>query len=168
MLAAALGALAVVNVLLDTDMSIDVDDVGALCVLHALADLGEVNILAVVHNTASPHGVGAISAINRFYGRDRIPVGAYNGRVGAADGNPQSPWGFKRFPPLPPWQIGPYVDDLVNNFPSRIRNASRACFMSPYWPNCISLYCARLSSSQRHRMQLLCCVKFSPPQLITV
>ena len=103
-----------------------VDDVGALCVAHALADKGEVNILAVVHNTGSPSGVGAISVLNRYYGRDHIPVGAYHGRVGTVDGNPQSPWGFKRYPPLPPWQIGPYVDDLVANFPSRIRNASQA------------------------------------------
>ncbi|KAL1529017.1 hypothetical protein AB1Y20_010337 [Prymnesium parvum] len=125
MLAWCSAALAVVNVILDTDMSIDVDDVGALCVAHTLADLGELRLLAVVHNTASPRGVGAISVINRYFGRDDLPVGAYRGGVGAANGT-QSPWGFDRAPPLPPWQHGPYVDDLVANFPSRIRNSSQA------------------------------------------
>jgi hypothetical protein len=42
---ARLTAVDAVNLVLDTDMSIDVDDVGAVCAMHALADLGEVNIL---------------------------------------------------------------------------------------------------------------------------
>ena len=42
---ARLSASDVVNLVLDTDMSIDVDDVGAVCAMHALADLGEANIL---------------------------------------------------------------------------------------------------------------------------
>ena len=39
----------VVPIIFDTDMSIDTDDVGALCVAHALEDLGESRLLAVVH-----------------------------------------------------------------------------------------------------------------------
>eukprot|EP00966_Prymnesium_polylepis_P238622 5518467-Prymnesium_polylepis.1 len=62
-------------------MSIDVDDVGALCVAHALEDLGEARILAVLHNTGLDEGVGAVSVINHFYGRDHIPIGAYRGSV---------------------------------------------------------------------------------------
>ena len=54
---------------------------GALCIAHALADAGEANLLAVTHDTANAHGVGAIVAINRYYGRD-VPVGSYHGRVG--------------------------------------------------------------------------------------
>ena len=50
-----------VDLIFDTDMSIDVDDVGALCALHALADRGEVRLLATVHNSASPRGVGALA-----------------------------------------------------------------------------------------------------------
>ena len=55
-------AAAVPAILLDTDMSIDVDDVGALCAMHALVDAGEATLLGVVHDTALPTGVGAISA----------------------------------------------------------------------------------------------------------
>ena len=37
--------------IIDTDLSIDVDDVGALCMAHALVDRGEASILAMVQDT---------------------------------------------------------------------------------------------------------------------
>ena len=37
-----------VSLIFDTDMAPDYDDVGAMAVLHALADSGEVDILATV------------------------------------------------------------------------------------------------------------------------
>ena len=37
-----------VNLILDTDLGPDYDDVGAMALMHALADSGQVNILAVV------------------------------------------------------------------------------------------------------------------------
>ena len=49
-----------VPIILDTDMSIDTDDAGALCVAHALHDLGEAKLLAVTHDTGNLYGVGAI------------------------------------------------------------------------------------------------------------
>ena len=68
--------------IIDTDMGFDVDDVGALCVAHALADNNETDILLVVHDTGFRLGAGAISSINHFYGRDEIPIGAYKGAFG--------------------------------------------------------------------------------------
>ena len=125
-----------VPIIFDTDMSIDVDDVGALCSLHALADRGEAQLLAAVHNSASPSGVGALSVLNTYYGRDDLPVGYYAGHIGDPNGTGYiSPWWFERDPALgySPWQIGPYVPDLVAlnadgtpKFPSRVRNASDA------------------------------------------
>ena len=44
-----------VRVILDTDLGIDVDDAGALAVLHALADRGEARILATVANVNDPY-----------------------------------------------------------------------------------------------------------------
>ena len=64
-----------VRVILDTDLGIDVDDAGALAILHALADRGEARILAVVANVNDPHAPGALDAINTYYGRPNIPVG---------------------------------------------------------------------------------------------
>lgn len=66
-----------VKIIFDTDMASDCDDVGALAVLHALADLGEAEILAVVTNRKCPGNASAatVSAINHWYGRPGIPIG---------------------------------------------------------------------------------------------
>lgn len=66
-----------VRVILDTDMWSDCDDAGALAVLHALADLGEARILAVVTNGKCPGNASAaaVDAINTWYGRPDIPIG---------------------------------------------------------------------------------------------
>ena len=52
-----------VKLIIDTDMGFDVDDVGALCVAHALQDMNETEILLVIHNTGFRLGAGAISSI---------------------------------------------------------------------------------------------------------
>ena len=71
-------AQAPMKVIFDTDMGSDCDDVGALAYLHSLADLGKVEILACVYSSGKvPYGAGIIQAINEYYGRGSIPVGAY-------------------------------------------------------------------------------------------
>ena len=67
------------RVIFETDMCTDVDDVGALAVLHALADNGEVEILAISYNEVHPSGAGTICAINTWYNRGDIPIGIYKG-----------------------------------------------------------------------------------------
>ncbi len=66
-----------VKIIFDTDMANDCDDAGALAVLHALADLGEAEILAVVTNRKDPSNASAaaVDAINTWYGRGDIPIG---------------------------------------------------------------------------------------------
>ena len=73
-----------INVILDTDMGSDCDDVGALAMLNEYSKQGKVNILGVIYSSgAVPFGVGVIDAINRYYHNDHIPVGAnYNSAVG--------------------------------------------------------------------------------------
>lgn len=53
-------AESVQDLIIDTDMSIDVDDVGMLCAAHALADLGEARILATLHDSGATYGVGVL------------------------------------------------------------------------------------------------------------
>ncbi len=65
-----------VKIIFDTDMGGDFDDVGALGMLHALADRGEVKILATPACNISPLVVPAISVINTYFGRREIPIGA--------------------------------------------------------------------------------------------
>ncbi|MBA3697812.1 MAG: nucleoside hydrolase [Planctomycetes bacterium] len=65
------------SVIVDTDMLTDCDDAGALAMLHALADAGEVKILGFVLNGQDTHGKHSVvvAAINRHYGRASLPIG---------------------------------------------------------------------------------------------
>jgi hypothetical protein len=65
-------------------MNEDVDDAGALAVMHALADRGLADILALTYCTSAVWGVPAIQAINRWYGRPELAVGSF-GRAGFID-----------------------------------------------------------------------------------
>ena len=64
-----------VHVIYDTDFGIDVDDVGALALLHVLADQGELELLGVVSNVHDPYAPAAIDVINTYYGRPDVPIG---------------------------------------------------------------------------------------------
>ncbi len=68
-----------VKLIFDTDMAEDVDDVGALAVLHALADLGEAKILAVGISSRNEDVGPCMDAINTWYGRPDIPIGYQRG-----------------------------------------------------------------------------------------
>ena len=71
----ALAAGPPVKVIFDTDMAADVDDVGALAILHAMADLGEAEILAVGISSRNEDVGPCVDAINTWYGRPDIPIG---------------------------------------------------------------------------------------------
>ncbi|MFO8015302.1 MAG: nucleoside hydrolase [Phycisphaerae bacterium] len=64
-----------VPVIFDADMDSDCDDLGALAVLHALADRGEARILAVITTTDDPHTPSCADAVNTWYGRGDVPIG---------------------------------------------------------------------------------------------
>ncbi|SIN85491.1 nucleoside hydrolase [Chitinophaga niabensis] len=65
-----------VKIIFDTDMDSDVDDVGALAMLHGFASLGEAEILAVMVSSLNPWSPGVVDVINTYYGRPDIPIGA--------------------------------------------------------------------------------------------
>jgi hypothetical protein len=64
-----------VRIIFDTDMDTDCDDAGALAMLHALADAGEVEILATVVSSRYAWSVPCVAAINGWYGRPDLPIG---------------------------------------------------------------------------------------------
>jgi len=64
-----------VRIVFDTDMASDVDDVGALASLHALASLGEAEILAIGISSRNEHVGPCVDAIDTWYGRPEIPIG---------------------------------------------------------------------------------------------
>jgi hypothetical protein len=109
------------KLIIDTDMDLDVDDVGALCMAHALQDNGEAEIAAVVYNSGIPSGVGAISVINHFYGRDEIPIGSFKGTFANHT-------------------YGKYNHDLVSSFPSPIKNYTQT-------PDAVTVYRAALAKA---------------------
>jgi hypothetical protein len=69
-----------VPVLFDTDMDSDCDDAGALAMLHAMADAGEVKILVTVVSARHRWSAPCVEAINRYYGRPDLPIGVPRGR----------------------------------------------------------------------------------------
>lgn len=76
---AATSAPAQSRVIFDTDFQTDVDDAGALALLHALADRGETQILATMYCSLHPWGARAIDAVNTYYGRGDLPIGVLKG-----------------------------------------------------------------------------------------
>jgi hypothetical protein len=78
----------VIPVIFDTDIDGDNDDVAAAAILHALADEGKVNILAMGVVSRHPYSPACLDAINTWYGRGDIPIGVYKGRALAEHGSP--------------------------------------------------------------------------------
>ena len=66
----------IVNLILDTDMGPDYDDVGAMTLMYALADSGQVNILATLSSNKDEQAIPCIEVINEYFERSNIPVGA--------------------------------------------------------------------------------------------
>lgn len=64
-----------VSIIFDTDMGPDYDDVGAIALLHAMADSGECNILATMASNRQPYIASVLSVFNTYFNRPGIPVG---------------------------------------------------------------------------------------------
>ncbi len=81
-----------VPIIFDTDIGTDVDDAGALAILHILADRGEAKILATISANRNRWCAPALDTINTYYGREDMPIGCsrtgpdpeewYHGSVG--------------------------------------------------------------------------------------
>ena len=60
----------------DTDMGNDIDDAMALAIIHELQSRDVVELLAVTSSKDHPWSAPYIDAVNTFYGRPDIPLGA--------------------------------------------------------------------------------------------
>lgn len=67
------------NVILDTDLGSDVDDVGAVALANIFNNQKKINLLCVTHTTSGEYGPLICEAINEFYGNKNIEVGVYKG-----------------------------------------------------------------------------------------
>lgn len=70
-----------VPVIFDTDMGPDYDDVGAITLLHALADSGQARILATIASTKYPKVTAVLSVLNTYFGRPNLPIGVPKGKA---------------------------------------------------------------------------------------
>ncbi|GHT66955.1 hypothetical protein FACS189452_03780 [Bacteroidia bacterium] len=99
-----------VSVIFDTDMGSDYDDVGALTMLHAIADSGEVRILATMSSNSYELTAPCIDVINRYYGRPDLPIGALlPGKNMSWDGRAERWW-----------------DALVAGYPHQLKSTADA------------------------------------------
>ncbi len=64
------------KIIFDTDFDSDIDDVGALYMLHTLADQGKAEILATILSTTHFWSPFALDAVNTFWGHPDLPIGA--------------------------------------------------------------------------------------------
>ncbi len=70
-----------VPIIFDTDMGPDYDDVGAIALLHALADSGEANILATIASTKHARVAAVLNVFNTYFNRPNLPVGVPKGKA---------------------------------------------------------------------------------------
>jgi len=70
-----------VHIILDSDMGPDYDDVGAITILHALADKGEAEILATIASTKYEGVAGVLNVFNTYFERPGIPIGVPKGNA---------------------------------------------------------------------------------------
>lgn len=68
-----------VNLIIDSDIAIDADDVGDQAMMWGLANKGEVNVLALIASSANDYSAPAMHAIATYYGHPNVPIGAHKG-----------------------------------------------------------------------------------------
>lgn len=64
-----------VKIIFDTDMITDIDDMGALAVLHSYIQEGKAVLLAAVGSCNTGYAAPCIDAVNTYYGLPDVPVG---------------------------------------------------------------------------------------------
>ena len=117
------------NVIFDTDMGPDCDDAGALAILHAMADKGEANILAIASCISNVNSAPTIEAINTYYGRPNIPVGALKD-VGFLE------------------DTYSFIKDIAANFPNTLKTGANA-------PDAVKLYRQTLAAQPDNSVTLI-------------
>nr|WP_184546108.1 nucleoside hydrolase [Mucilaginibacter sp. FT3.2] len=110
-----------VNIIFDSDMGPDYDDVGAIAILHALADKGESNILATVASTRYEGVAAVLNVFNTYFNRPDIPIGVPKGK--ALELRDPQHW----------------TDTLIAKYPHRIKKNSEA-------PDAVTVYRKVLAS----------------------
>jgi len=126
-----------VNLILDTDLGPDYDDVGAMALMHALADSGQVNILATLSSNHDERVIPCIEVLNTYFNRPDIPVGAPKSEPGAS---------------LTTWHKTKWTDELPANYPHHTAKTSDA-------PDALKVY-RKILSEQPDTSVVICTIGF--------
>ncbi|PQO40008.1 nucleoside hydrolase [Blastopirellula marina] len=78
---------AAVRIVFDTDMDSDCDDAGALAILHALADKGDLEILGTLVSSSHSWSGPCVDAINTYFGRPDLPIGVSKANSASRQGS---------------------------------------------------------------------------------
>jgi hypothetical protein len=105
-----------VKIILDVDLAEDVDDAGALATLHALADRGEAEILAVLISSRNEWVGPCLDAINTWYGRPDLPIGYQTGNR----------YGYRNARDPERDTSSNYAEPVARNFPRDLQKSSEA------------------------------------------
>jgi hypothetical protein len=70
-----------VNIILDSDIASDCDDVGDHALLWALVKEGEANVLALVTSSVNDYSAPTVRALADYYGHPNVLIGAYQGNT---------------------------------------------------------------------------------------
>jgi inosine-uridine nucleoside N-ribohydrolase len=119
-----------VHLIFDSDMGPDYDDVGAITILHALADKGEVKILATMASTKYEGVAGILNVFNAYFKRPGIPIGVPKGDALT----------------LRDWQH--WTDTLLAKYPHKIKTNNEA------W-NAVKLYRKILAAQPDHSVTIV-------------
>lgn len=68
-----------VNIIIDSDMSVSVDDVGDHAVMWALVNKGEIKVLAEICSSANDFSAPTMWAIANYYGHPDVLLGSHKG-----------------------------------------------------------------------------------------
>ncbi|WP_246343663.1 nucleoside hydrolase [Adhaeribacter radiodurans] len=104
-----------VSLIFDTDIGPDYDDVGAITLLHALADSGQVNILATIASDKYAKVSQVLSVFNTYFNRPNIPIAVPKGK--AVDDPDSQHWS----------------DTIVARYPHRVKSNAEV-------PDAVTLY----------------------------
>lgn len=126
-----------VHLILDTDIGMGFDDVGAIAMLHALADSNYVEIRGMVSSNKYELSVQCMDVLNTFYGRPDIPLGITRNKYAV---NISTRLPIK------------WPEELVKNYPHRIRSTNDV-------PDAIDTYRSILAQADDHSITI-CSIGF--------
>jgi hypothetical protein len=124
--------VAPINLIIDSDMSNSVDDVGDHAVMWALANNGEVNVLAEICSSANDFSAPLMRAIATYYGHPNVLIGAHQGTT----------------PNLENSAISNYTQQMAAQF--GIPNDTRANY-----PDAVTVYRQALAGAPDHSVYIV-------------